>query len=670
MHGVDYYPSDVPHRVFGWNVGSVDFFLLYFTFAISLIFFFYGFYKHVRAWFLGKRASVKPVLFSFLKDAILQVKLLKGKPSMGLSHIAIFWGMVILTITTILVGIEMDLGIRFIHGNFYLVLSFVAELGGLFLILGILYAMYRRISILPRWLRNITEDKALLILLLVLAVQGFIIEALRIAYFRYDWEHVSFVGNFLAGTLFSNLDEESLKFWHRLLWNIHAWTTMVFIGYIPYSKLMHIFTSPLNVLINRRREHTAQHDVHVNLMELMEREDVSEEEMLTGYYKLEDIPWNRILMTDACTVCGRCTEVCPAYLTFKPLDPKEVVLSIRDHALEVAEGGESKPLHLVVDENAIWACTSCGACVHECPVHIDQLELIVNVRRGFIENGLQPSELNNAYRGMENQFNPWNAPHDTRDEWRKELGVPHVSETDDVEYLLWFGCAGNYDPRSKKTIASLVEILRKAGVKFASLGSDERCTGDSARRTGNELLFQMLAYENVQTLNSYGIRKIITICPHCYNTLKNEYKAFGGNYEVYHHTQVIQKLLEEGRIKLNKRATKVIFHDPCYLGRHNGVFDAPRFVLDNLGERIEAERSRERSFCCGAGGGRMWMEERIGKRINIERTKELLSKQPDSIAVGCPFCFTMIADGVNAQGKGDSVKVMDIAILVAQNMES
>ncbi|MEO0225127.1 MAG: (Fe-S)-binding protein, partial [candidate division WOR-3 bacterium] len=481
-------------RPFGWNVSKIDFLIMYITFFIALFFFFYGFYRHFKVWSIGKKTKVNINVFSYLINVLFQKKVSERK--FGLfSHIPIFWAFLILTITTILVGIQMDFGIKFIHGDFYLFLSFISDFAGILLIIGLILALFRRLFFLPNYLRNILEDNIILILLLILAVQGFLIEGLRIAYFKPEFEKFSFMG-YLISKLFYNFPKEQISFLHRILWNIHAWTTMLFIAYIPYSKLSHIFTSTLN-LIFYQKQPSAKHDVENNLIEIMNKESFSEDEIKTGYKYIYDLPWFKILMVDACTICGRCTSVCPAYLTDKPLDPKKIVLDTRDYAYEYIENKEDKVLGFVVGEDALWSCTSCGACVHACPVGINQLDLIINYRRGLVEDNNYPSQLNNSYRGMENQFNPWNAPKNERYKFAKELNLIILKENPNYnfDYLLWMGCAGVYDSKSQKTIKALVNILNKANVKFAVLGDEEKCTGDSARRTGNELLFQTLAYE-------------------------------------------------------------------------------------------------------------------------------------------------------------------------------
>ncbi|MCS7245228.1 MAG: heterodisulfide reductase-related iron-sulfur binding cluster [candidate division WOR-3 bacterium] len=652
-------------RPLGWNVGKVDFFIMYALFLISLFFFLYGFYRHFKMWSLGKKLKLKVNSISYLVNAIFQRKVI-DRPFGLFSHVPIFWSMIILTITTTLVAIQMDFGIKFIYGNFYLFLSFISDLAGVMLILGIAIAILKRVFFLPIYLRNILEDKVILFLLLLLAIQGFLIEALRISYFgRPDYEKFSFFGYLLSYIFY--LDKESISFWHRILWNTHAWTTMLFIAYIPYSKLSHIFTSALNLIFYKERP-TGKHDSSVNLIEIMNKENFSEEEIKTGYKYITDLPWNKLLMVDACTICGRCSSVCPAYITQKPLDPKKIVLDTKEHAYEYLENRENRILGVVVNEDALWSCTTCGACVHACPVGINQLDLIINYRRALVDESIYPSELNSSYRGMENQFNPWNAPKNERLKFAKELNLVILKENKDYsfDYLLWMGCAGVYDSKSQKTIKSLVSILSRAGIRFAVLGDEERCTGDSARRTGNELIFQTLAFENVNTFKKYNIKNIITICPHCYNTFKNEYSFFGIELNIYHHSEVIFSLIRDGRIKVKKSIEKIVYHDPCYLSRHNGIYQKPREVLDAIGNLLEVERSKLNTLCCGAGGGRMWMEEKFGKKINIERTEELLSKNPNTIAISCPFCNIMISDGVNR--KNENVHVKDIAVLVEENL--
>jgi Fe-S oxidoreductase len=416
-----------------------------------------------------------------------------------------------------------------------------------------------------------------------------------------------------------------------------------------------------------------------------------------GVAAVEQFTWKGLLDFTTCTECGRCQSQCPAWNTGKPLSPKLLVLSLRDHAYAKAPyllaGGNAhagvdalalaeaeRPLiggpdeQGVIDPDVLWSCTTCGACVEQCPVDIEHVDHIVDMRRYqvLIESSF-PSEAGVMLRNLENKGNPWGAPQNTREDWTKGLDfeVPRAGDADDFEYLFWVGCAGAFDDRAKRTTRAVATLLHEAGVDFAILGEGETCSGDPARRVGNEFLFQMLAQQNVETLTEAGVKKIVATCPHCFNTLGNEYGQLGLNVEVVHHTQLLARLVADGRLTpVQPVDGGVTYHDPCYLGRHNRVFAAPREVLAGSTTGVtEMPRNAERSFCCGAGGARMWMEERIGKRINIERVEEALSTGAGTIAVGCPFCYTMIGDGVTAKGEQDNVEVVDVATVLLRSLK-
>ncbi|HYN97211.1 MAG TPA: (Fe-S)-binding protein [Pilimelia sp.] len=429
-----------------------------------------------------------------------------------------------------------------------------------------------------------------------------------------------------------------------------------------------------------------------------------------GVAHVEQFSWKGLLDFTTCTECGRCQSQCPAWNTGKPLSPKLLVLSLRDHAYAkapylLAGGGRdaagaekatadqlatvdalalaesARPLiggsadGGVIDPDVLWSCTTCGACVEQCPVDIEHVDHIVDMRRYqvLIESNF-PSEAGVMLRNLENKGNPWGAPQNTREDWTKGLdfAVPRVGEVDDVEYLFWVGCAGAFEDRAKKTTRAVATLLHEAGVRFAILGEGETCSGDPARRMGNEFVYQMLAQQNVETLNEAGITKIVATCPHCFNTLGNEYGELGGHFEVVHHTQLLADLVAAGRLTpVRPIDGGVTYHDPCYLGRHNRVFTPPREVLGAAvgGGLTEMPRNSERSFCCGAGGARMWMEERIGKRINVERVEEAIATGAGTVAVGCPFCFTMISDGVTGKGASEQVEVVDVASVLLRSVK-
>jgi Fe-S oxidoreductase len=439
-------------------------------------------------------------------------------------------------------------------------------------------------------------------------------------------------------------------------------------------------------------------------------EEADPEKDQFGVGQVEQFTWKGLLDFTTCTECGRCQSQCPAWNTGKPLSPKLLVLSLRDHAYAkapylLAGGGkdlagaekatEAQLAHMdvlavaeadrpligdaaaqgVIDPDVLWSCTTCGACVEQCPVDIEHVDHIVDMRRYqvLIESSF-PSEAGVMLRNLENKGNPWGAPPNTREDWTKGLDfeVPRVGEVDDFEYLFWVGCAGAFEDRAKKTTRAVATLLHESGVNFAILGEGETCTGDPARRIGNEFVFQMLAQQNVETLNDAGIKKIVATCPHCFNTLGNEYGQLGGHFEVVHHTQLLAHLVAAGRLTpVQPVDGGVTYHDPCYLGRHNRIFTPPREVLGAAveGTLTEMPRNSERSFCCGAGGARMWMEERIGKRINVERVEEALATGAKTVAVGCPFCHTMVGDGVTGKGAADHVEVVDVATVLLRSVK-
>jgi Fe-S oxidoreductase len=432
-------------------------------------------------------------------------------------------------------------------------------------------------------------------------------------------------------------------------------------------------------------------------------EEADPEKDTFGVASVEQFTWKGLLDFTTCTECGRCQSQCPAWNTGKPLSPKLLVLSLRDHAYAKAPyllAGENtdgvaaeakaeaeRPLigtaeeNGIIDPDVLWSCTTCGACVEQCPVDIEHVDHIVDMRRYqvMIESNF-PTEAGTMLRNLENKGNPWGAAQSTREDWTKGLDfeVPRAGEVDDFEYLFWVGCAGAFEDRAKRTTRAVATLLHEAGVKYAILGDGESCSGDPARRLGNEFLFQMMAQQNVETLNEVGVKKIVASCPHCFNTLANEYPQLGGTYEVIHHTQLLSQLVGTGKLTPVKPLDGgLTYHDPCYLGRHNRVFAPPREVLGAVASTTgvtEMPRFAERSFCCGAGGARMWMEERIGKRINVERVEEALSTNAQTVAVSCPFCLTMLGDGVTgkkaAGAADDSVEVVDVATVLLRSIKA
>jgi Fe-S oxidoreductase len=458
-------------------------------------------------------------------------------------------------------------------------------------------------------------------------------------------------------------------------WWAHVVTILAFAVYLPRTKHLHIVTTLPNVYFRSSRPRGA----------LQMIDDIENKETF-GAANIRDFSWKQLLDGYTCTECGRCSDNCPALATGKTLDPQKIVLDIRDQLLREgpklladakaettppAHWGETKP-----DE--LWACTTCAACVEACPVTIEHIDKIVDMRRSLtLMEGAAPAEAQRAMTNIERAGNPWGEPRETRGDWAQGLEIPTFAEKPDAEYLYFVGCAASYDRRNQRVARALATILKAADVSFAILGAAETCNGDPARRMGNEYLYQLQAQQNIETLNAAAVKKVITSCPHCFNTIANEYPQLGGNYEVVHALPLVKKLLDEKKITMSDGAAAevVAYHDPCYLGRHNGIYDAPRDVLDAVPGVTRAEitpHNRERGFCCGAGGGRMWMEEKMGQRVNHRRVDQLLATKSGAtkVASGCPYCLIMLEEGVGAKGVQESIKPVDVLELVAARLET
>jgi Fe-S oxidoreductase/nitrate reductase gamma subunit len=607
-------------------------------------------------------------------DAAIRMRTLLEDRWAGWMHAMIYWGFVVLFLGTVTLEIDHLLpdSLKFLHGSFYEGYSLVLDVAGVVFLVGLVWAGLRRYVQRPWRLRSKTkdEDAWILLTLTLIGVTGLLVEAARIALAgRPSFEVWSVIGYPLSG-LFPMATAQT---WHRVLWIVHVASFAGFLVLLPTTKLRHLLTAPSNMVLSPRgRPKGAMHE----MPNLLEAEDIE----TVGASTISDFTWKQLLDLDACTVCGRCTSVCPANRTGKPLDPREIVLKLGAVA---AASGSPAVSPTVMEDGAItvgadnvferispeelWACTSCRACDEVCPVDIEIVDKILDMRRYLtLMESEFPTELGKTYVAMENQGNPWGMGQQDRSAWTRQVDfeVKVLEGGVTAEYLYWVGCAGSFDDRNQKVTIATARLLHEAGVDFAILGARERCSGDPARRSGNEYVFQQLALENIETMNGLGVRKIITQCPHCYNTLKNEYPSFGGEYELIHHSELLASLVAQGRLRGPQSDAHATYHDPCYLGRHNDVYEAPRSIVgDGL---VEMERSGASSFCCGAGGAQFWMEDTIGKKVNVERAQEALSTGADQVAVACPFCFIMLDDAIKELGR--EMPVRDVAQILADRI--
>ncbi|HVP57392.1 MAG TPA: 4Fe-4S dicluster domain-containing protein [bacterium] len=665
-------------------IGYGAYAILYVIFFVAVALFLWGLKSkadRVRRGLPETRSEHLPKRIRGLFDFVLFQKRLFQDLFPGLMHAFIFWGFLAFALGYAILFLQAHDYYGAIFGWLFggrLALAYNAfiDFFAVLVILGVVVGMIRRYIWRPERLEvNFDAGFVLMLIFSIMATnllgEGALVRLGEMGRDGLPTARAAFVGRHVAG-LFSSMNATSLTHFYIAVWWIHISIVLGFLVYLPHSKHFHIVLGPVNVLLRNLGPYGALTKLNIEGAETF------------GAAKPYDLKWKSLLDLLACAECGRCQDHCPAHATEKPLSPKKLILDLKDQFLEypvpaLPEAGSSNgkeaaaapaepagyELAREIGEDAIWSCTTCRACEEHCPVFIEHVEKIVEMRRNLVLMASRfPQEVTALFKNLETNYNPWPLGFATRADWAKDLALKVAKKGDKIDVLVWTGCAGAFDDRNKKVVRSLVGVLRRAGIEPYFLGTSEKCCGDPARRSGNEYLYQTLAEENVALLNGISFKTLVTTCPHCYNTILNEYPQFGGDYVVEHYTTYLKRLLDEGRLTAKPEAAEATYHDSCYLGRYSGIYDAPREVLRACGVGVkEAKRSGAEGFCCGAGGARMWMEESLGTRINHSRLEQLRATGASRIYTACPYCLTMLSDAVKEK-EASGIEVADICELV------
>ncbi len=655
-----------------WNVSCVP--LFYAVFVVALAVFGFGVYRRIRCWKAGRSddaglSELKDRLLFMLKEVFSQNRV-RRKRFPGLIHVFVFYSFLVLLVTTSIVSLDHDLGTALFRGHTYIFLTVAAEIAGVFVLLGALVALWRRHVRRSPTLEATAADTWVFSLLALIIVTGFAVEGLRIGVAGDPWQGFSFVGRAISA-LASPLDADTGASLHAALWWTHAMLALLWIACIPYTRFLHILTLPTNAFLAKRKP--AGELTRVDLDALVESDDFDEENFSIGIDTTGDLTWKQRLDGDACIVCGRCEEVCPAVTAGQSLSPKKLIVSMRDmvntnHDREDAADGGEEIVGNAFDADFVWQCLTCLACTQECPAYIAHVDTLLELRRneGSMK-GKAGADVSRTIRSMEAQGNPFGSQI-TRGDWVASLGVRVLGEGDACDVLYWVGCLTTFDEDKRQIAEQLIGLLESSGIDFALLGKAEVCCGDPARVCGAESLFQATAKGQVEALNRRKFNTLLVSCPHCYNVLKNEYPQFGGSFDIVHHSEFLRDLVRSEGLSPEKPASgTTVYHDPCYLGRYQGIYEAPREVvrIGSDSPPAEMENCRERSFCCGGGGGHFWMETREGERIDTLRIRQVKDANADTLVTACPYCFHMLSDAIKTLNLEKEIRIVDLVTHVA-----
>jgi Fe-S oxidoreductase/nitrate reductase gamma subunit len=666
-----------------WNISHA--WVMYGLFIVALAVFAWGIHKRIRFWRQGKsdseRLSDWGKRFTVLLREVLWQKQVRNSTFPAIMHCLVFYSFIVLVVTTLIVMVQYDAGhllgleLNIFKGFVYVFFTVASDLAGILILLGLAMAAYRRYAIKPETLPNTLEDGLVLLLIGCMVVTGYLVEGLRIAVYGDPWAMLSPFG-WGVSALFAGIGAATGKTLHAALWWIHTVFAMSWIALIPYTKFVHLLSLPTNVFFSKLkpRGELQRQDIE-KLMESAESEDLK-----IGIQKADELTWKQRLDLDTCVSCGRCEEVCPAYMADKEyFTPRQLIARLKKSLDEIARPGNGKDAAEIqdivgkaFDEEFIWHCRTCSACMEVCPALIDHVDTLMELRRNeVLIQGRVPEEAGRALRLFETGGNPF-GPQSDRVDWIKEMKVRVVGPGEKVDVLYWIGCVVAFDPQKHKIAADLCRLMEKCGIDFGVLGGDEKCCGDPARILGQEMLFQQAAKEQVELLKQREFNILLTGCPHCYNVLKHEYRQFGGNFNVMHHSEYVRNMLGRGRLKQQSGLKHTYaYHDPCYLGRYQKIYDPAREIIQTIPQARMAEMKnfREKSLCCGAGGGHYFMDLKRGERINNLRVKQAHAAGADTIVTACGFCMHMLQDSVKLLNYDESMRVVDVASLVADSLE-